>query len=69
MQHAIEILKERKHELRALIRQCCENSDRFMVGVGKSDYSGQLMEVERAIEALLDCSRKDPIGCCGSAVQ
>ena len=58
MTHAIELLQERQCELRALIRKCCENSDRHMVGVGKADYGTQLMEVERAIEVLLDAGRK-----------
>lgn len=57
MQHAIEILEERQCELRAIIRRCTENSDRAMVACGKQDYSGWLMETERAIECLRDAEQ------------
>jgi hypothetical protein len=58
MRHAIEVLEERHSELRALIRRCAEISDRTGCAVGSQDYSGWLMELERAIECLRDAERK-----------
>lgn len=47
--HAIEVLTERKMELRALIRTCYENSDRIMTGIRTSHYEAMIVEIDAAL--------------------
>ena len=52
MRHAIEILEERKATLRALIRQCAENSDTIMQHIPSDSYQKQFDEVVLALDML-----------------
>ena len=52
MEHAMDILRERRFELQKLIRTCKENQDRIMQGISTTEYEKQLADIDHSLQVL-----------------